>query len=375
MKYYIIAGEASGDLHGSNLMKGIKKVDPDCQFRILGGDLMEAQGGVILKHYRNMAFMGLVTVIKNLKTIIKNLNDCKTDILQFNPDVVILIDYPGFNLRMAKFAHRKGIQTFYYISPKIWAWKKNRIKQIKAYVDRMFVIFPFEKEYYHKKGFHVYYEGNPLVDAITEFKTKQTETKEEFIQRHQLNHKPIIALLAGSRTQEIEYCLQEMLEAAVAFPDFQLVIAGVSSIGPSFYSHFTAGKNVSVIYGETYSLLSHAHMAIVTSGTATLETALFKLPQVVVYKTQTITYLIGKPLVNLRYFSLVNLVAGRQVVKEILQFGLKVKIQKELNRMIQDQKYREKMISGYDEIELMLGQPGVSERIASIMIQSLGSRD
>ncbi len=371
MKYYIIAGEASGDLHGSNLMKGLKKHDTEATFRILGGDLMETQGGNLLKHYRNMAFMGIVSVLQNLKTIKKNLRDCQNDILEFKPDVVILIDYPGFNLRIARFAKENGFKVFYYISPKIWAWNKGRIKQIKAFVDKLFVIFPFEIDFYKKYHYSVTFEGNPLIDSVSNFKSQNGEDFLSFTKRNELPEKPILALLAGSRRQEIEFCLPDMIEASKEFTDYQIVIAGAPSIEPSFYSRFIAGKNASIVYGQTYHLLNNAKMAVVTSGTATLETALFKVPQVVIYKTQGLTFIIGRSLVWIKYFSLVNIVANREVVKEFLQFNLVENIRKELKKINENESYRSKMIDSYNEIEQMLGKPGVSERSAKIMIDSL----
>ncbi|MBN2635396.1 MAG: lipid-A-disaccharide synthase, partial [Prolixibacteraceae bacterium] len=285
MKYYLIAGEASGDLHGSNLMKELKVADAEAEFRFFGGDLMQNVGGTLVKHYREMAFMGFVNVILNLKTIKKNMAFCKSDILNFKPDVVILIDYPGFNLRMAEFAKQHQIKVFYYISPKIWAWKEHRIKKIKQFVDEMFTILPFETDFYKKHNLEVNYVGNPLLDSVSEFK-KNAQSKAQFLKANQLSEKPIVALLAGSRVQEIKRILPVMLESAEKFPEFQFVIAGVKTVDMDLYQAILKGRYFKLIFDQTYDLLHFAHSALVASGTAALETALFDVPQIVLYQVE-----------------------------------------------------------------------------------------
>lgn len=367
MKYYVIAGEASGDLHGSNLIKGIKKSDATAEFRMWGGDLMQAQGGNLVKHYRDLAFMGLVEVLKHLNTISANLKFCKSDIIAYKPDVLILIDYPGFNLRIAEFAKKNGIKVFYYISPKVWAWKESRVKALKKYVDKLFVIFPFEIEYFKKFGIEVEYFGNPLADPIYEFRQRQMDF-ETFTTAYNLSKKPIIAILAGSRKQEIKQCLPEMMEAIKTIKGYQFVIAGAPSLTPELYAEVIGDADIKVVYNETYNIVANATAAIVTSGTATLETALLKTPQVVVYKTSPITYRIGRYLVKLKYFSLVNLIEYRQVVKELLQFNLVEDIRNEMDLLLNDKEYRARMKAEYDHIENLLGTYGVSDRVGAKMV-------
>ena len=375
MKYFIIAGEASGDLHASNLMIAIKKQDQQSEFLFFGGDLMRQVGGVLVKHYREMAFMGVIPVLMHLCTILRNMQRCKEEIRTFQPDVVILVDYPGFNLKIAKYVKTKlNISVYYYISPKIWAWKKYRIRSFRRYVDRMFCIFPFEKEFFRQLNYPVDYVGNPVVDAVVSFKESAYDSLETFVECHTLTDKPILALLGGSRKQEIRKNLPVMIEAALSFTEYQPVIAGAPGMEPDDYKQCMKGQDLPVLFGQTYSLLMHSHAALVTSGTATLETALFRIPQVVCY------YFWGKKAVNfifrhffhVPYISLVNLIAGREVVQEL--FGAKftfAKVQAELKRILYDLEYRNQMLEGYDEVVKTLGHPGASQRAAEMMIQRL----
>ncbi len=368
MKYYLIAGEASGDLHGGNLIKQLKNLDGQAQFRCFGGDLMEQAGGQIALHYRMMSFIGIWEVIKNLKTINKTLEFCKKDLLAYRPDVVILIDYPGFNLKIAEYAKEQGFRTVYYIAPKVWASRKSRIKRIRKSVDRLYVILPFEEEYFNRRNCRAEYLGNPVNDAISDFKP---QIASEFRAKNQLDERPIIALLAGSRKMEISFCLPEMLNACNNFPDYQLVIAGAPSIPEAYYTQFTKGYPVRMVYNQTYDLLSNAVAAVVVSGTATLETALFKVPQVVLYKLSTPTYIIGRPFVHIRFFSLVNIIMNRQVVKELLQFHLARDIGNELQRILNDNEYRNNMLNSYIELAGIMGNPGTSIRVAKSINQFL----
>ena len=364
MKYYLIAGEASGDLHGSNLMKALKKSDPEAEFRFFGGDLMKDQGGVLVRHYRLMAFMGIFDVIANIRTILHNISICKKDILSFSPDAVILIDYPGFNLHMAKYVYKKGISIYYYIPPKVWVWKKSRIKKLRKYCKKIFVIFPFEVGFFSKYGVESEYYGNPLKDSIAEY-------KKENVQGNDLNMKgrpdkrPVIALLSGSRKHEIQRCLPEMVGAALRFPGFRFVVAGVTAVDSSVYDEILKDTGVEIVKNSTYALLENSFAAVVTSGTATLETALFKVPQIVIYKLGPITFFIGRLFVKIKFFSLVNIIAGKEVVKEFLQTGLSEKVCKELKIIIENEKYRERMLDEYARIDAMLGEEGVSERIGA----------
>lgn len=278
MKYYLIAGEASGDLHGSNLMHELKKYDPGAKFRYFGGDLMKAQGGTLVKHCRDMAFMGILNVAKNLNSIRRNMKFCQKDLLEYQPDVLILIDYPGFNLRIAKFAKQNNLRVFYYISPKVWAWKEFRVKEIRKYVDEMFTILPFETEYFKKHHIDVHYVGNPLLDSIEQFKCK-APSREAFLNQNNLDDRPIVALLAGSRLHEIKKTLPVMKKAAACYPEFQFVIAGVNYVKPETYEKTGAGMPIPVLYDQTYPLLSHAHTALVTSGTATLKQLYLMFPK------------------------------------------------------------------------------------------------
>jgi lipid-A-disaccharide synthase len=373
MKYYIIAGEASGDLHASNLMKEIKVQDTEAEFRFWGGDLMQAQGGELIKHYRETAFMGFMTVLKNLGKIRANFALCEKDLLEYKPDVVILVDYPGFNLRIAKFAKQHGIRVHYYISPKIWAWKEGRVKKIKAYVDRMFTIFPFEIDFYKKHNYEVSFGGNPLLDAI-ENRPNKGETFEVFTTKNELSNKPIVALLAGSRKQEIERILPVMLDVVDDFPDHQFVVAAAPSITKEFYAQVVGNRNVKFVYGQTYDLLQQSRAALVTSGTATLETALLHIPQVVCYITGggRLLFAIGKRLLKVKYISLVNLVMDKLIVKELIQqYCNKQSISNELKDILADGNYRSEMLENYQKLHEKLGGAGASARFAKLIVEDL----
>jgi lipid-A-disaccharide synthase len=369
MKYYIIAGEASGDLHGSNLMKALYKEDPEADIRFWGGDLMQNVGGTLVKHYKELAFMGFVEVLFHLKTILNNIKICKKDISDFQPDVIIFIDYPGFNLRIAKWAKVEGFKTHYYISPQIWAWKENRITEIKRDVDKMYVILPFEKDFYEgKHHFPVEFVGHPLIDAIH----NQPAIEAAFFRKeNQLNDKPIIAVLPGSRKQEIIKMLSVMLSVVKEFPDYQFVIAGAPSQEYSFYKDFITNENIKFVSNKTYDLLSNATAALVTSGTATLETALFKVPEVVCYKGSSISYQIAKRIITLKYISLVNLIMDEEVVTELIQGNCNTKsISKELKKIL-DPNYRQNLLKKYDELEEKLGGIGASEKTAKLIVEDL----
>jgi lipid-A-disaccharide synthase len=369
MKYYIIAGEASGDLHGSNLMKAIHKEDTQADIRFWGGDLMQAAGGKLVKHYKALAFMGFAEVLFNLKTILNNISFCKKDILEFQPDVLIFIDYPGFNMRIAKWAKTQNIPTHYYISPQIWAWKENRIKDIKRDFDQLYVILPFEKDFYEKKHhFPVEFVGHPLIDAIHNRKKVDELT---FRKEHQLDERPIIALLPGSRKQEISKLLHEMLAVVDDFPDYQFIIAGAPGQDYDFYQRFLTNKAVHFISNKTYDLLCVAHAALVTSGTATLETALFKVPEVVCYKGNWISYQIAKRIITLKYISLVNLIMDEEVVTELIQGDCNAKkIKAELSKILEED-YRKKLIEKYDQLEKKLGGEGASSKVAKLIVRQI----
>lgn len=369
MKYYIIAGEASGDLHGSNLMKSIFKEDAQAEIRFWGGDLMEQAGGTLVKHYRELAFMGFSEVIVNLRTILGNIKKCKADIITFQPDVLIFIDYPGFNMRIAKWAKKLGMKTHYYISPQIWAWKENRITAIKRDVDEMYIILPFEKEFYEKKhSYPVHFVGHPLIDAI---KNRAVTTEVDFRRDNNLDDKPIIALLPGSRKQEISKMLEVMLSVVDNFKAYQFVIAGAPSQDFSFYKTFLKNENVHFISNKTYDLLSISHAALVTSGTATLETALFKVPEVVCYKGSWISYQIAKRVITLKYISLVNLIMDREVVKELIQEEFNTKnIKVELEKIL-DAENRSRIFSDYAALEKQLGGEGASDKTAKLIVAAI----
>lgn len=373
MKYYLIAGEASGDLHASNLMKALKEADNQAEFRFWGGELMQSVGGTLVKHYKETAFMGFIPVLLHLPDIIRHLRLCKKDLLDWRPDVVILVDYPGFNLKIAEFAKRNGIRTFYYISPKIWAWKEGRIKNIKRDIDEMFSILPFEVDFYNRHHYPIHYVGNPCVDAVNTFRTDYEQDFQQFCQENHLEDKPMIALLAGSRKQEIKDNLAPMIEAVKSFPDYQAVIAAAPGIDRDYYLPYIK-EGVKVVFGQTYALLSHATAALVTSGTATLETALFDVPQVVCYYTplgKLIAFL-KKYFLKVQYISLVNLIAGKEVVTELVADKMTViNMRKELTEILPEGNKRVKQLSEYKRLQKQLGQENASQRAAKKMVELL----
>jgi len=374
MKYFIIAGEASGDLHASNLMHELLKADSNAEFCFLGGDLMQKQGGTMVKHYRQMAYMGFWAVLKNMDKVLRNLSDCKKAIIDFQPDVVILVDYPSFNLRIARFVKENlPSKVYYYISPKIWAWKEYRIKQIKKNVDKMFTIFPFETAFYAKHNYQVEYIGNPLVDSVCQL-PNQSHTFSEFCSENNLEGKPIIALLAGSRKQEISACLPRMIEAASVFSSQQIVIAGAPGIDFTFYQSILNGKNIPIIFGKTYELLQLSKAAVVNSGTATLETALVGIPQVVVYHVMfgRLALVLKKFVIKVKFISLVNLVAEKEVVKELVAHHFTVEnITTELRILLENEDYRQNMLREYYDLKNLLGDPGAAERAAKSIVSNL----
>lgn len=372
MKYYIIAGEASGDLHGSNLIKAIKKQDSDSDIRCWGGDLMQEAGGLLVKHYKELAFMGFIEVLMNLNAIFKNITFCKEDITNFNPDIIVFIDYSGFNLRVAKWAKEKGFKTNYYISPQIWASREGRIEKIKRDIDAMHVILPFEKEFYEKKhGYPVNFVGHPLIDAIS---NRVPIDENSFRQSYNIDlFKPIIALLPGSRKQEVHKMLSSMLSLTEDFPEYEFVIAGAPSLDKEFYTSFFKNENIKFVNNRTYDLLSISTAALVTSGTATLETALFNVPQAVCYKANWISYQIAKRIITLKYISLVNLIMKKEVVKELIQNDLNYKnLKNELTAIISGSK-REEILKMYQELKVKLGGIGASEKAASLIIKNAKS--
>jgi lipid-A-disaccharide synthase len=374
MRYFIIAGEQSGDLHGSNLVKGLLNEDSNAEIFCWGGDLMESAGATLLVHYRKLAFMGFVAVLKNLGAISKNLSFCKQHIAEYKPDVVIFVDYPGFNLRIAKFAKNAGFKTFYYISPKLWAWNEGRVKKIKKYVDRMFIIFPFEVEFYKKHGLEVKYHGNPLVDE-TEKRINSFPDKDEICKNLGIEGKPLIALLAGSRRHEIELILPEMCKVVHHFPENQFVLAGVKNIPDELYYNIIGDEPVKLFKEKTYEILYAAHAALVTSGTATLEAALMGTPQVVCYKGDFFSMLIAWMVIKVKYISLVNLIMGYEVIKELVQYDLKEKaIISELKNILPGGVKRKKILSDYEVLKDKLGPAGASGRIASERVAELKGR-
>jgi lipid-A-disaccharide synthase len=369
MKIYMIAGEASGDLHGSNLVKAVRAVRPDAEIRAWGGDLMAEAGAEVVKHYRDLAFMGFIEVVMNLRTIMRNLDFCKADIRAWQPDVVVFIDYPGFNLRIAEWAHAQGIRTFYYISPQIWAWKENRVHAIRRTIDRMCVVLPFEQEFYARHDMNVEFVGHPLLDAISEHR----ETPEIFRTRHGLDRRPVIALLPGSRKQEIRTMLPLMCSAIAEFPDYQFVVAAAPSQDAGFYESILSSLSLrpAIVQDDTYGLLAAAHAGLVTSGTATLEAGLFGMPQVVCYRGSAISYHIARRLVKIKYISLVNLILDRPAVTELIQSDLNpARISAELRRITGASPGRERMLADYSELRTALGGPGASMRTASLLLKS-----
>lgn len=363
MKYYLIAGEASGDLHGANLMKALKAEDSQAEFRYFGGDKMQAEGGNLVKHYADMAFMGFTEVLLNLRTILKNMKACKADVLAYQPDVLVLIDFPGFNLKIAEFAKQHGIKVCYYISPKVWAWNQKRVLKIKRIVDHMFCILPFEVDFYKEWGMKVDYVGNPLLDEISQF-----VPNDDFRAEHQLGDQPIVALLPGSRKQEIERLLPVMLRVVDQFKNYQFVIAAAPTFSAAYYQQFIGNSKVTLVFSQTYHLLHHAHAAIVASGTATLETALFNVPQVVVYKGGAISIAIARLLVKIRFISLVNLIVDRKIVTELIQEECNPqKVASELSQIVEG-KGREQMLEGYAHLHQLMGEAGASEKVAKLIV-------
>lgn len=371
MKYYLIAGEASGDFHGSNLLNGLRQVDPNPSFRYWGGDRMQAQGGELVKHYRDQSIMGFWEVVVKFRQIKRNFRLCRQDLLKYNPDVLILIDYPGFNLRMARFAKKHNIPVYYYISPKIWAWKESRIKKIKAYVDRMFIIFPFEKDFYRRHDYPAEYYGNPLIDAIDE-KQENRKPWDDFVQEHGLEDKPVVAILPGSRKQEIDRNLSVMLWVIKDFNEYQFVVAGAPSIEPEYYRQYLSETGVHFLYDKTHELLNHSTAALITSGTATLEAALFNVPQVVCYKANPISYRIAKHFVKVSYISLVNLNMQKEVVRELIQDEMSHDtLKQELENILRNKDYIRRMKDDYNHLRELLGGRGASYRVARAMYEHL----
>ena len=365
MRYYLVAGEASGDLHGANLMKALKDRDKQAEFRFFGGDLMLAEGGTLVKHYADMAFMGFFEVAANLNSILKNLKSCKEDLAVWQPDVVVLIDFPGFNLKIAEFAKNSGLLVCYYISPKVWAWNQKRVYKIKRIVDHLFCILPFEVDFYRKFGMEVDYVGNPLLDAVAAFNPAK-----DFIADNKLPDKKFIALLPGSRKQEISRLLPEMLGVGDSFTDYQFVIAGAPSFTAEYYDQFTGDKNIPVLFNATYDILSNAHAAIVASGTATLEAALFNVPQVVVYKGHPVSIGIARAVVKIKFISLVNLIMDSGVVKELIQQDCTTKnIGGELDQILNNKAYRDNMLANYDLLDVKMGTPGASAKTAALIVK------
>ncbi|MFI5139936.1 MAG: lipid-A-disaccharide synthase [Sphingobacteriales bacterium] len=365
MKYYLIAGEASGDLHGANLMKALKARDPQAEFRFFGGDLMQAEGGTPVKHIADMAFMGFFEVAANLNTILKNLKFCKEDIAAWQPDVLVLIDFPGFNLKIAEFAKKKDLLVCFYISPKVWAWNQKRVLKIKRIVDHLFCILPFEVDFYKKWGMEVDYVGNPLLDAVAAFKPDT-----DFLKNNLLSGKKIIALLPGSRKQEISRLLPEMISVSEKFPDYQFVIAGAPSFKREYYEPFFKDNSLPVVFNATYDLLSNAEAAIVASGTAVLETALFNVPEVLVYKGHPVSIGIAKAVVKIKFIGLVNLIMDSIVIKELIQDDCSPQnIGAELDSILNNKSYREEMLQNYDKLDVKMGKPGASAKTAELIIK------
>lgn len=377
MKYYFIAGEASGDLHASHLMAALRERDPEAQFRFIGGDLMQAQGGTLVRHYSSLAYMGILPVLSHLPSILRGMGECKRDVRAWHPDMLVLVDYPGFNLSMAKYARKNlpDTKVFYYISPKIWAWKEWRIRDIRRNVDRLFCILPFEVDYFRRRhSYEVDYVGNPTLDEVVAYKEANSANFPHFIEKNRLSDRPVIAILAGSRRQEIRDNLTRMLQAAAPFADcYQLVVAGAPGIPEDYYAQWTGGFPVRVVYGQTYALLQHSTAALVTSGTATLETALFRVPQVVCYYIgwgRFVSFL-RRHVLKIPYVSLVNLIAGREVVPELVADGMTVEnVRDRLRSILPDGgEARAQMLQDYDFVARCLGKPGAPQRAAEHMLQ------
>lgn len=373
MKYYIIAGEASGDLHGANLIASLKKKDPRVKIRAWGGNLMKKQGATLVKHYRDLAFMGFVEVLLHLRTILRNLRFCKRDIMRFKPDAIILIDYPGFNMKIAKFAHKHGIKVYYYISPQVWAWKKRRVHTIKEVVDKMLVILPFEKDFYDEYRVDAHFVGHPLLDELSKVRYIN---KNNFVRQNKLNSKKeIIALLPGSRKQEVGRMLEVMLKVVDKFPEYQFVIGCAPSLPEEYYKSLIGNENVQLVFNKTYQLLQVASAALVTSGTATLETALFYVPEVVCYKGNKISYLIAKNLIKVKYISLVNLIMDKPVVKELIQNDLTPEnVETELKQLLTNHKVQRQLLDDYEDLRYKLGNAGASNNAATIIFDDLNKK-
>lgn len=378
MKYYIIAGEASGDLHGANLIKGLVESDPNAQIRFWGGDMMQqaaAEKGTLVRHYKEASVMGFFEVLKKLRPILRQMEFCRQDIAAYQPDVLILIDYPGFNLRMAKFAKSKGIKVFYYIAPKVWAWKESRVKKIKAYTDELFVIFPFEIEYFRRHGIESHYAGNPIMDSIEERRAKNDTTFAEFSAANGLNGKPIVALVAGSRKHEIDCNLPYMVEVSRSFPDYQFVVTGVSWLDKELYDKYLSGSDVGYVCDKTYQTLSFSTAALVTSGTATLETALLGVPEVVCFRGPAATMWIAARLVKIKWISLVNLVMNRTVVTELIQAAYTTDATRtELEAVLPGGVRYDSMMADYKALSEVIGGSGASLRVARKMLEILNKR-
>ena len=373
MKYYIIAGEASGDLHGANLIASLKKKDPRAKIRAWGGNLMKKQGATLVKHYRDLAFMGFVEVLLHLRTILRNLRFCKRDIMRFKPDAIILIDYPGFNMKIAKFAHKHGIKVYYYISPQVWAWKKRRVHTIKEVVDKMLVILPFEKDFYDEYRVDAHFVGHPLLDELSKVRYIN---KNNFVRQNKLNSKKeIIALLPGSRKQEVGRMLEVMLKVVDKFPEYQFVVGCAPSLPEEYYKSLIGNENVQLVFNKTYQLLQVASAALVTSGTATLETALFYVPEVVCYKGNKISYLIAKNLIKVKYISLVNLIMDKPVVKELIQNDLTLEnIEAELKQLLTNHKVQRQLLDDYEDLRYKLGNAGASNNAATVIFDDLNKK-
>lgn len=377
MRYYIIAGEASGDLHASNLIRALKLCDKEADFRYFGGDLMQQQGGTLVKHYREMAYMGFVPVLMNLRTILNNMKVCQEDIRNYHPDVVILVDYPGFNLKIAKFVKTKlKLPVHYYISPKIWAWKQYRIHSFRKYVDHIYSILPFEQEFFHNLHYEVDYVGNPSVDSVCDYLQQKAIDRGAFLQMNHMEDRPLIALLPGSRRQEIRDNLPLMLKVAAQHSEYSLVIAGAPGIEPDYYKPYLGNCKATILFGQTYPLLQHSQFALVTSGTATLETALFRVPQVVCYAVVggKLANWVFKHAFHVPYISLVNLIRGKEVVQEL--FGgrfTEEEVGRELHKLMTDKTYRQWMLDEYDEMIRILGEPGAATRTAQLIYNRLNN--
>jgi lipid-A-disaccharide synthase len=369
-RIYIIAGEASGDLHGANLLKELYKLDSSISVRAWGGDRMKNEGATLVKHISDLAFMGFIEVLLNLSTILKNINFCKKDILEFKPDVLLLIDYPGFNLRIAQWAKKNGIKVHYYISPQVWAWKKSRVKIIKASVDKMYSILPFENDFYKQFDYETQYVGHPLLDEVENFNQVRL-TKDEFLNKNKLSQVPIISILPGSRKQEIKVKLPIMLDAVKSLKNYQIVIAGAPNQTAKMYEEFER-QGCKIIFGQTYDLLSNSEAAIVTSGTATLETAILNIPEVVCYKGSWISYFIARSLIKINYISLVNLIMDEQIVKELIQGECNpFKIREELDFLLNDKNYRQAMLSNFEIMREKLGGQGASKKVAHSLLKTI----